>query len=83
MGRPVSFEERFWSKVDIRGPHECWPFKGSKDRDGYGRFWRRTSGSRFIRAHRLALVLAAGLPTGEADLACHHCDNKPCCKGFV
>lgn len=31
-------EARFWSKVDKREPAECWPWLGTIDQDGYGRF---------------------------------------------
>lgn len=31
-------EERFWAKVDRRGPDECWPWLASKNRFGYGMF---------------------------------------------
>jgi len=34
---------RFWSKVDKRGPTECWPWTGYVDSDGYGRFRRTIS----------------------------------------
>lgn len=29
--------ERFWTKVDVRGPDECWPWLAAIT-DGYGRF---------------------------------------------
>lgn len=32
---------RFWTKVDKRADDECWPWLGTIDKDGYGRF-RRT-----------------------------------------
>ena len=32
-----SVEERFWEKVDRRGPDECWPWTAYSDRYGYFR----------------------------------------------
>ena len=29
-------KERFWSKVDIKSEEECWEWKDSLHRDGYG-----------------------------------------------
>ncbi len=75
---PLSTEdiERFWEKVDRRGADECWPWKGLKNRAGYGRI--NFSGKDYI-AHRTAYFLhykKDPIPL----LVCHHCDNPPCCN---
>jgi hypothetical protein len=31
--------DRFWNKVDIGSSEECWPWKASVQRGGYGWFW--------------------------------------------
>ncbi len=69
-------EERFWSKVDIRGPDECWPWMAGTSH-GYGEF-SPTHGTT-VRAHRFAYELVKGpIP---ADLGVlHKCDFKPCCN---
>ncbi|MEM1099740.1 MAG: HNH endonuclease [Planctomycetota bacterium] len=69
--RPV--EERFWEKVDKRGPDECWEWKASKNAAGYGQiFWNY----RMVKAHRASLYLSTGVwPTG---IVCHKCDNPAC-----
>lgn len=64
----------FWSKVDIRGPDECWPWLRSLHGPGYGYF--RFEG-KARSAHRTAYELMIGpIPTGLC--VCHHCDNKLC-----
>lgn len=67
---------RFWSKVDKRGADECWPWRGSLGRQGYG-VLGATMGHGVLRAHRVAYELHFGpVPTGL--VVCHHCDNPPC-----
>jgi hypothetical protein len=36
-GRLANTPEVLWSKVDIKGEDDCWPWKGSLKNDGYGR----------------------------------------------
>lgn len=69
----------FWSKVDVRGPDECWNWKrGIKSKDSpYGRFYFC---SQPFPAHRFALLLASGPPSALTDMACHSCDNPTCCN---
>jgi len=65
---------RFWSKVDRRGPDECWEWSGSKNPDGYGLFSLRGRG---YRSHRVSWSIAhGGVPCGMH--VCHHCDNPAC-----
>jgi hypothetical protein len=70
-----SDEERFWSKVDIRGPEQCWPWAGSLRPNGYGAFW--LCGTQY--AHRVAWEFAHGLVPGGFSV-CHHCDLRACCN---
>jgi hypothetical protein len=68
-------QARFWSKVDKRGPDDCWEWQASKDRvGGYGRF--SANGQR-IGAHRFSLLLA-GRTRPEGHVVCHTCDNPGC-----
>jgi hypothetical protein len=66
--------DRFWSHVKVGQPDECWPWTGELAGMGYGRF---RIGDRSIGAHRVAFILVNG--TLE-NLACHRCDNRPCCN---
>lgn len=72
---------RFWEKVDIRGPDECWPWKGLLAPKGYGRFTlsRSHRGNRHRRASAVAWELTNHKSIG-GRLACHTCDNPPCCN---
>lgn len=66
---------RFWSKVDVRGPDECWPWTACTNHNGYGRFGRDGS---VHYSHRIAVELDGRDPTGL--VVRHHCDNPPCCN---
>ena len=66
--------ERFWSKVDKRGPDECWEWLGTKTK-GYGQF---RYGGRGYRAHRLSWELANRKTIPKKLVACHSCDNPGC-----
>ena len=55
LGDLVCASERLLSKVERRGPDDCWPWKAGTSDKGYGRF--RIMG--YARnAHRLAWELA-------------------------
>lgn len=74
--KPQTFEERFWAKVDVRGPDECWEWKGARRPDGYGLIGRN---GKQLRAHRVALELAGHTPrTGPRWVVMHLCDNRCC-----
>lgn len=74
-----TIEERFWAKVDRRGPDECWEWTGHRLKAGYGRFG---SSGRFPcgqSTHRIAWHVSIGaIPAGL--MVCHRCDNPPCCN---
>jgi hypothetical protein len=72
MQTPVS--KRFWSKVQIGHPHECWEWTAGRNDDGYGRF-RAFGGPQL--AHRLSYEEHHGpVPVGLFVL--HSCDNRGC-----
>lgn len=74
-----TFEQQipyFWKLVEKRGACDCWLWKGSKHKEGYGR-WRFAG--KFISAHRYSFILHYGeIPSSV--LVCHTCDNPPCCN---
>ena len=55
----------------------CWIWNGSRHQEGYGRlqFHNRT-----YRITRIVLGTSAGRTLLRSELACHHCDNPPCCN---
>lgn len=71
--------ERFWEKVEVLGPGDCWPWTARLTRDGYGQFRLGGKGSPNVRAHRFAYEDRIG-PIPPGKLVCHHCDNPPCCN---
>lgn len=67
-------EQRFWEKVDKRGPNECWNWTHGRDRGGYGTFgdFKRSG-----KAHRYSYELHFGPIPPNTDV-CHKCDNPSC-----
>lgn len=63
--------QTFWKHVDKKGDDECWNWLASKNKRGYGRFYKERG------AHRFSWVIHFGeIPKGKG--VCHHCDNKIC-----
>lgn len=65
--------ERFWSKVKVGEPHECWLWQACES-GGYGTFGFRNKN---WKAHRFAWFLCSGEDPGELSV-CHRCDNPAC-----
>lgn len=79
--RPL--KNRFWEKVDKRGPQgpyvdtPCWVWTACVNRRGYGQIGVRTS--RPVAAHRVSWELHHGpIPTGQHVL--HRCHNPGCVR---
>ena len=65
---------RFWEKVRIRSPKECWPWTATKTAFDAGGF---SIGDYMYGASRVAWTIAYGpIPLGM--LVLHHCDNPSC-----
>lgn len=66
--------DRFWRKVHLGSPDECWLWTGKLLCSGYGSV---TIHKRYFRAHRISFTIANGaIPDGL--YVCHHCDNPAC-----
>ena len=77
MSRPKrSLEDRFWERVNVSGPDQCWLWTGSTTK-GYGKLGRGGRGGDKVYAHRASWELHFGeIPDGM--LVCHHCDVPLC-----
>lgn len=70
--------KRFWDKVDVKGPDDCWEWQASRGSRGYGQAWWKPV-NKAIGAHRVAYMLEHGDP-GEGMQVAHTCHNKLCCN---
>lgn len=75
--RPIA--ERFWEKVRIAGPDECWIWIGTRHGKGYGQIKCELGSGppSTMKAHRVSWELAHGPIPGDLWVL-HHCDNPPC-----
>jgi hypothetical protein len=71
--RPVT--ERFWAKVAIGEPDECWMWKAGTSK-GYGLFHMD---GRKRQASRVAFELTFGEAPATMQV-CHTCDTPGCCN---
>ncbi len=74
LNRYISAVDRFWARVDKRGPDECWPWVGGGS-NGYGGIV--VDGRKRV-ATQYSWELAHGRSFPEGMFACHTCDNRPC-----
>lgn len=66
--------KNYWTKVDRRGPDECWPWLGAATDRGYGQCG---AGGKCLATH-VALAITGQPRPSEHHLALHSCDNPPC-----
>lgn len=84
-GRPANTPEILWSKVDKRGPEECWHWIGNTNEQGYG---RTEIQDKSYYAHRViynlvypgVITLEAPTDRNAVGFLRHSCDNPPCCN---
>ena len=68
--------KRFWDKVDVKGPDDCWEWQAYKNKAGYGVI--KFDGKAKL-ANRMAYLLTFGeIPAGQ--MVRHKCDNPSCCN---
>jgi hypothetical protein len=64
-----------WSRIDVRGRDDCWPWTGATRDSGYGGV---TVGGVHTTAHRAVYELLIGPP--EDQQIDHTCNNPVCCN---
>lgn len=74
--KKIEFKDivRFFRKVEVRGPAECWYWTGFKNEDGYGKFGLNGQAQ---GAHRVSYTIAHGLPNPKLELR-HTCNVEHC-----
>ena len=73
----LRFKERFWKKVQLGEPDECWPWLAYIDKQGYGACWDSEL-KRSMGAHRIACRLAGGVIRSPGLQLDHLCRNRGC-----
>ena len=77
----AKISSRFWNKVNIGSPDDCWEWtaskKGSTKRSSYGQFY--IHGYKMVCAHRVAWMLANG-DAKDGLCVLHKCNNPSCCN---
>lgn len=71
----LPLEERFWARVQIGAPEDCWLWQGTRKDSGYGTF---SVDGRSRAAQQVAWELRNGKPWPKGLDSCHTCDNRPC-----
>lgn len=73
----VPLADRFWAKVDKRGPDECWEWQASRRAGGYGQIQTSSRDRRPAIASRVSWELH-NRPLEPGEVVMHLCDNPPC-----
>ncbi len=68
--------DRLWSKIDRKGPDDCWPWTGARAEAGYGQI-KKPGGH---GAHRAVYEIVHGVVLTPDIKIRHSCDNPPCCN---
>lgn len=83
FARITADPDRFWRRVAIGDPDDCWLWTGTRHQKGYGLvYFRREGRLTSATASRVAFALSQGLeelPARQEEV-CHSCDNPPCCN---
>lgn len=66
--------QRFWSRVMVGLPSDCWEWSGSRRSDGYGQVY---IGGKHRATHRLSFYLSNLF---WPPVVRHRCDNPRCCN---
>jgi len=67
----LSLADRFWPKVAVGNPDECWMWTATLTPSGYGQL--RDAEGKKVNAHRISYILHYGPVPDDCDV-CHSCD---------
>lgn len=70
-----AIKARFWEKVEIANPEDCWRWTAKANSKGYGFF--KIASYHQVAAHRLSWAIHNRRDPGEL-LTLHNCDNPQC-----
>lgn len=74
------FLTRFFQKIEsIDSWYDCWYWKASLNRAGYGTF---RVDARVVVAHKVMWAIFHRGYVPQGICICHHCDNPPCVNPF-
>lgn len=73
----ATFRERFWSKVNVRGENECWPWIGGVNKKGYGTIGPGGRGLSNLYVHQVAVALL-GIVIPAGKMVHHNCGMRTC-----
>lgn len=74
----AAFFANFWSRVNTKGPEECWEWETTSGPNCYGGVGLWGTGKK-TSAHRIAYAFTHG-EVADGQPVCHSCDNPPCCN---
>jgi hypothetical protein len=81
MHPQLPLAEKFWSKVAIAGPDECWLWTASVHGNGYGQIFATPERDMNMNAHVVSWFLHTGTWPDKGIFICHNCpggDNPLC-----
>lgn len=71
--------DKFWKRVEVLSPEDCWLWKGKPDAWGYGRYKEKIEGKwRNSLAHRCMYQRVYGAHLNPEQKVLHGCDNPIC-----
>lgn len=77
--RTQSLAEKFWPKVAIAGPDDCWLWQGAlHTKMGYGNMRATPERQGNVSAHVISWFLHTGQWPPDGIFTLHHCDTTAC-----